>query len=234
MAVAEYSDVIVLCVGLDETLEGEQGDTGNRDASGDKEDLEFPKGQQELMKAVLNTGKPVIVCNFTGSAMNLSLAEEKADAVIQAWYPGARGGRALAKILFGEVSPCGKLPVTFYKSLEQLPAYEDYSMKGRTYRYLTEEPLYPFGYGLTYGDVQVLDAQPTQKPDKDHDMVLLVKVKNNSDRDTKEVVQVYIRNEGTSYAPLHPVLCAFMKIKLDAGEEKNTGNFSSVRCVLCD
>ena len=98
MAVAEYSDVIVLCVGLDETLEGEQGDTGNRDASGDKEDLEFPKGQQELMKAVLNTGKPVIVCNFTGSAMNLSLAEEKADAVIQAWYPGARGGRALAKI----------------------------------------------------------------------------------------------------------------------------------------
>ena len=83
----------------------------------------------------------------------------------------------LQKFLFGEVSPCGKLPVTFYKSLEQLPAYEDYSMKGRTYRYLTEEPLYPFGYGLTYGDVQVLDAQPTQKPDKDHDMVLLVKVK---------------------------------------------------------
>ena len=236
MAVAEYSDVIVLCVGLDETLEGEQGDTGNRDASGDKEDLEFPKGQQELMKAVLNTGKPVIVCNFTGSAMNLSLAEEKADAVIQAWYPGARGGRALAKILFGEVSPCGKLPVTFYKSLEQLPAYEDYSMKGRTYRYLTEEPLYPFGYGLTYGDVQVLDAQPTQKPDKDHDMVLLVKVKNNSDRDTKEVVQVYIRNEGTSYAPLHPVLCAFMKIKLDAGEEKTLEILvpSDAYCVIND
>ena len=109
-------------------------------------------------------------------------------------------------------------------------------MKGRTYRYLTEEPLYPFGYGLTYGDVQVLDAQPTQKPDKDHDMVLLVKVKNNSDRDTKEVVQVYIRNEGTSYAPLHPVLCAFMKIKLDAGEEKTLEILvpSDAYCVIND
>ena len=237
MAVAEYSDVIVLCVGLDETLEGEQGDTGNRDASGDKEDLEFPKGQQELMKAVLNTGKPVIVCNFTGSAMNLSLAEEKADAVIQAWYPGARGGRALAKILFGEVSPCGKLPVTFYKSLEQLPAYEDYSMKGRTYRYLTEEPLYPFGYGLTYGDVQVLDAQPTQKPDKDHDMVLLVKVKNNSDRDTKRLFR-YI--SGMKVRPMHHCilfLCAFMKIKFRCRGRKNHWKFlvpSDAYCVIND
>lgn len=221
MAVAECSDVVVLCLGLDESLEGEQGDTGNSYASGDKENLEFPKGQQKLLEAVLNTGKPVIVCNFTGSAMNLSLAEEKASAVIQAWYPGARGGRALARILFGEISPCGKLPVTFYKSLDTLPSYEDYSMKGRTYRYLTEEPLYPFGYGLSYGDVEVLEVETAQKPDKDKDLKLKIKVKNNSDRLLKDVVQVYIRNEDTPYAPLNPALCAFAKVELNKREEKN-------------
>ena len=96
------------------------------------------------MHAVLETGKKVIVCNFTGSAMNLSEAEEKAEAVIQAWYPGSQGGKALANILFGEVSPSGKLPITFYRTLDQLPDFTDYSMKCRTYRYLTEEPLYPF------------------------------------------------------------------------------------------
>ena len=158
LSVAEHSDVVVLCIGLDESLEGEEGDTGNAYASGDKEGLEFPKSQQRLMHAVLETGKKVIVCNFTGSAMNLSEAEEKAEAVIQAWYPGSQGGKALANILFGEVSPSGKLPITFYRTLDELPDFTDYSMKGRTYRYLTEEPLYPFGYGLSYGDVQVEKA----------------------------------------------------------------------------
>ena len=138
LSVAEHSDVVVLCIGLDESLEGEEGDTGNAYASGDKEGLEFPKSQQRLMHAVLETGKKVIVCNFTGSAMNLSEAEEKAEAVIQAWYPGSQGGKALANILFGEVSPSGKLPITFYRTLDELPDFTEYSMKGRTYRYLTE------------------------------------------------------------------------------------------------
>lgn len=158
LSVAEHSDVVVLCIGLDESLEGEEGDTGNAYASGDKEGLEFPKSQQRLMHVVLETGKKVIVCNFTGSAMNLSEAEEKAEAVIQAWYPGSQGGKALANILFGEVSPSGKLPITFYRTLDELPDFTDYSMKGRTYRYLTEEPLYPFEYGFKLGDVQVEKA----------------------------------------------------------------------------
>ena len=153
--VAEHSDVVVVCVGLDETMEGEQGDAGNAYASGDKVDLLLPESQRKLLEAVVETGKPVILINMTGSAMDLSYAEEHCAAVLQAWYPGARGGRVVADILLGEIAPAGKLPVTFYRDMEGLPDFEDYSMKGRTYRYLTREPLYPFGYGLTYGDVQL-------------------------------------------------------------------------------
>ena len=153
VAVARHSDVVVLCVGLDESLEGEEGDTGNSYASGDKVDLLLPEPQRKLIEAVVKVGKPVILINMTGSAMDLRYAQEHCAAVLQAWYPGAGGGRVIADILFGEISPSGKLPVTFYRDTESLPDFEDYSMKGRTYRYLTEKPLYPFGYGLSYGDV---------------------------------------------------------------------------------
>ena len=220
LSVAEHSDVVVLCIGLDESLEGEEGDTGNAYASGDKESLEFPKSQQRLMHAVLETGKKVIVCNFTGSAMNLSEAEEKAEAVIQAWYPGSQGGKALANILFGEVSPSGKLPITFYRTLDELPDFTDYSMKGRTYRYLTEEPLYPFGYGLSYGDVQVEKAEFVKTPEKEQDAEIRVTVKNHSEVATRDVVEVYIKNQDSKYAPVNPALCGFAKVSLEAGEEK--------------
>lgn len=220
LSVAEHSDVVVLCIGLDESLEGEEGDTGNAYASGDKEGLEFPKSQQRLMHAVLETGKKVIVCNFTGSAMNLSEAEEKAEAVIQAWYPGSQGGKALANILFGEVSPSGKLPITFYRTLDELPDFTDYSMKGRTYRYLTEEPLYPFGYGLSYGDVQVKKAEFAKAPEKEQDAEIRVTVKNHSEVATRDVVEVYIKNQDSKYAPVNPALCGFAKVSLEAGEEK--------------
>lgn len=220
LSVAEHSDVVVLCIGLDESLEGEEGDTGNVYASGDKESLEFPKSQQRLMHAVLETGKKVIVCNFTGSAMNLSEAEEKAEAVIQAWYPGSQGGKALANILFGEVSPSGKLPITFYRNLDELPDFTDYSMKGRTYRYLTEEPLYPFGYGLSYGDVQVEKAEFAKTPEKEQDAEVRVTVKNHSEVATRDVVEVYIKNQDSKYAPVNPALCGFAKVSLEAGEEK--------------
>ena len=220
LSVVEHSDVVVLCIGLDESLEGEEGDTGNAYASGDKEGLEFPKSQQRLMHAVLETGKKVIVCNFTGSAMNLSEAEEKAEAVIQAWYPGSQGGKALANILFGEVSPSGKLPITFYRTLDELPDFTDYSMKGRTYRYLTEEPLYPFGYGLSYGDVQVEKAEFAKAPEKEQDAKIRVTVKNHSEVATRDVVEVYIKNQDSKYAPVNPALCGFAKVSLEAGEEK--------------
>ena len=125
LSVAKNSDVVILCLGLDETLEGEEGDTGNSYASGDKADLLLPQVQRELAEAVMQAGKPVILLNMTGSAMDLRYFEEHADAVMQVWYPGARGGKTIAEVLFGEISPSGKLPVTFYNSIEELPEFED-------------------------------------------------------------------------------------------------------------
>ena len=161
VAVAERSDAVILAVGLDETLEGEEGDTGNAAASGDKLDLLLPESQRKLMDAVLAVGKPTVICLMAGSAIDLGGAGERANAVLLTWYPGARGGRSVADILLGKVSPSGKLPVTFYKNeqLARMPEFTDYAMKGRTYRYIEEAPLYPFGYGLTYGDCRVAAAR---------------------------------------------------------------------------
>lgn len=237
VTVAKHSDVVVLCVGLDETLEGEEGDTGNSYASGDKKDLLLPESQRDLMDAVLAVGRPTVVCLMAGSAIDLSVADEKADAVLQLWYPGARGGKTVADILFGEYSPSGKLPVTFYRTLEGLPDFEDYSMKGRTYRYMTGEALYPFGYGLTYGDVEIQSAQVISKGDKAEDgntklqnaavketssrnIVLQAEVVNRGTVDTDEVVQVYVKDMESVYAVPNYSLCAFERISLKAGEAR--------------
>lgn len=218
--VAKHSDVVVLCVGLDETLEGEEGDTGNSYASGDKADLQLPQSQRDLMDAVLAVGKPVIVCLMAGSAIDLSAAQDKADAVLQLWYPGARGGKTVADILFGEYSPSGKLPVTFYRTLEELPAFEDYSMKGRTYRYMENEALYPFGYGLTYGDVAVKSADVVSRNSDTRDVTLKVQVINSGKAATDDVIQVYVKDTVSPNAVPNHSLCAFVRTTLAAGESK--------------
>ena len=146
--------------------------------------------------------------------MDLRYAQENADAIMQAWYPGARGGRVIAKMLFGEISPSGKLPITFYNDTDDLPEFTDYSMKGRTYRYLETAPLYPFGYGLTYGDVQALDATY-------EDGTLTVTVSNNSNVATQEVVQVYIKDRKSAFATTAAKLCGFERVTVGAGEQKN-------------
>ena len=228
VSVAENSDVVILCVGLDETLEGEEGDTGNSYASGDKTDLLLPAPQRELVEAVLKVGKPTVVLNMTGSAMDLRIAQEQADAVMQLWYPGARGGRVVAQMLFGEISPSGKLPVTFYRDTAELPDFEDYSMKGRTYRYIESEPLYPFGYGLTYGDVKVSAVSCSGSPAvtgseialEDQDAFKLhVKLTNSGEVATGEVVQVYIRAEDAPDATPAAKLCGFARVRVEAGGE---------------
>ena len=220
VVVAKHSDVVILCVGLNETLEGEEGDTGNSYAAGDKPDLGLPQCQIDLMEAVLATGKPVIVCLMTGSAMDLNLAQEKAAAVLQLWYPGAGGGKAVADILFGECSPSGKLPVTFYRSLAGLPDFEDYSMKGRTYRYMEEEALYPFGYGLTYGDVVVESASLSSKDEASGDVTVHMSVKNRGNAATGDVVQIYVKDLESPFAVANHSLCAFERIFLEAGESR--------------
>lgn len=226
-AVARHSDVVILCVGLDETLEGEEGDAGNSYASGDKPDLLLPKPQRDLMEAVASVGKPVVCCLMAGSAIDLSYPSEHFNAVVQLWYPGARGGRSVADLLFGEVSPSGKLPITFYSDLEQLPDFTDYSMRGRTYRYLEGEAQYPFGFGLTYGRVAVTKAELTGvAEEKDEfglpDVRITVTAANSGTYDTDDVVQIYVKNTDSAYAVKNPALCAFRRIHVKAGQSVTT------------
>lgn len=217
---AENSDVVILCVGLDETLEGEEGDTGNSDASGDKVDLHLPKVQEELIEKVTAVGKPTIVVLMAGSAIDLNYAQDNCNGILLAWYPGARGGRAIADLLFGKESPSGKLPITFYKDLEGMPEFTDYSMKNRTYRYMEKEALYPFGYGLTYSDTCVTEAEVVSEVSAESDIMLKATVKNNGTVDTDEVVQVYIKDLDSPLAVRNYSLCGFKRVSLKAGEEK--------------
>lgn len=220
--VAEHSDVVILAVGLDETLEGEEMDQGNHVGSGDKEYLKLPAVQMELIEKVLEIGKPTIVVLLAGSAIDLSYADEHADAILQAWYPGAGGGEAIADLLFGKISPSGKLPVTFYRDLEHMPGFEDYSMENRTYRYMEEDALYPFGYGLTYGNVEVEEAGFTIMPKKEQDFEVEVTLTNRGGTAVEEVVQLYIKDTKSALAVKNYSLCAFQRVALGAEETVKT------------
>lgn len=220
--VAEHSDVVIMCMGLDETLEGEEGDTGNSYASGDKGDLLLPEPQRELMEAIAETGKPVIFLLMAGSSIDLRFPTEHYQAIMQLWYPGARGGRSIAKLLFGETSPSGKLPVTFYENTDKLPEFTDYHMEGRTYRYIDYAAQYPFGFGLTYGDVVVKEATASAVDiNRDEQACRIqVKVANDSDVATDDVVELYIKAEESAFGALNPALCGFKRVHLNAHEEK--------------
>lgn len=207
IAAAENADVVIACVGLDATLEGEEGDTGNEFFSGDKKDLRLPESQRILLDKLSATGKPLVVVLTTGSAVN---PETDCDALIETWYPGQMGGKALARILFGDVSPSGKLPVTFYENAEFLPAFEDYSMKGRTYRYAEGNILYPFGYGLTYSKVDCTAVAYA-------DGKAVVTVTNSGNSDTDEVVQLYMKDT-SEFAVPNVSLCGFKRVHLKKGE----------------
>ena len=226
--VCEASDVVIVCLGLDATLEGEEGDTGNEFASGDKPDLNYPGLQNEILKAAYESGKPVVLVSLTGSAMHLSWADEHIPAIVQAWYPGSRGGEAVARLLFGECSPEGKLPVTFYRSVEELPEFTDYSMKGRTYRYMEQEALYPFGYGLSYTEFSLSEPEITvYEGDKVSETGIIRKgtgmtvrtvIRNIGKMAGGETVQVYVKSccDGTP----NPQLKALKKVFLNPGEEQ--------------
>lgn len=207
LAAAEAADVVIACLGLDATLEGEEGDTGNEFSSGDKQDLRLPQSQRKLLEKLHATGKPLILVLAAGSALN---PEISCNAVLQAWYPGQMGGQALANILFGKVSPSGKLPVTFYETAEQLPDFTDYSMQNRTYRYVRGNVLYPFGYGLTYSRVVCTGLT------YEHGCAR-VTVENTGDRQTEDVVQLYIKDNSPWAVPNHS-LCGFARVSLEPGQ----------------
>lgn len=209
IAAAKHADVSILCLGLDATLEGEEGDTGNEFNSGDKPDLELPASQRKLLSSIVAIGKPVIVINASGSAIRI----EEGNAILQAWYAGQAGGTAAANIIFGKTNPCGKLPVTFYHSIDELPPFEDYAMTNRTYRYFEGTPLYPFGFGLSYSSYTYSDAAYVNG-------VVEVTVKNKSNVAGREIVQVYIKDCDSPMAVRNHNLCAVASIPLNAGEEK--------------
>ncbi|MDE6963541.1 MAG: glycoside hydrolase family 3 C-terminal domain-containing protein [Lachnospiraceae bacterium] len=223
-AVCSVSDVVVAVLGLDSTIEGEEGDAGNEFASGDKLDLKFPGLQSEVLRAVFESGKPVILVSMTGSAMALNWEDSHIPAIIQAWYPGAAGGRAVAELLFGAYSPEGKLPVTFYRTTEELPEFTDYSMKNRTYRYMEKEALYPFGFGLSYTSFALRDVKlSSEKIAADSEIKVSAKIKNTGAVAGGETVQVYVKFSGAAGGTLSVPnfqLKGLRKMYLEPGEEK--------------
>ena len=231
--VCAESDVVICCLGLDSGLEGEEGDQGNQFASGDKPNLNLPGHQEEILRVCLDSGKPVIVVVLSGRALAINTAENEAAAVLQAWHPGAMGGLAVARALFGEVNPQGKLPVTFYHSDADLPSFTDYAMKGRTYRYIETEPLYPFGYGLSYTRFTFNDAAVSAGTAGPDGVDVSVTVRNEGSRAGTETVEVYVKAErpGTPNAQLK----GLAKVSLQPGEEQRvTVHLPLAALALCD
>ena len=221
-SVCEDSDVIFVVLGLDAGIEGEEGDAGNEFASGDKKDLFLPGLQNEILETAAASGKPVVLLLLVGSA--ISVDEKNANAIVQCWYPGAMGGRAIAETVFGDRNFEGKLPVTFYRSAAELPDFTDYSMKGRTYRYMETEALYPFGYGLSYTSYDYSDVKADRTVLGDDGINVEFTVSNTGNRAGRETVQVYVKVCGVEGAPRYQ-LKAFKKVALEAGaSEKITIN----------
>jgi len=219
---AAHADVIVAVVGITSQLEGEElpvkvpGFSG-----GDRTSLDLPRDEEDLLKALKKTGKPLVVVLMNGSALSVNWANENADAILESWYSGEEGGTAIAQTLAGVNNPAGRLPVTFYKGVEQLPSFDDYSMENRTYRYFKGQPLYPFGYGLSYSTFQYSNLKlSTAELHEGEPLAVDVDVSNTSDRDGDEVVQVYLTFPKVSGAP-RAALAGFSRVHVAKGEMRH-------------
>jgi beta-glucosidase len=217
VAAARSADVVITVVGLTAQLEGEESESSDPGFfGGDRLDLNLPRPQQELLESLSGAGKPLIVVLTNGSALAVNWAQEHAAAILEAWYPGEEGGAAVADVLSGDYNPAGRLPVTFYKSVAQLPPFGSYGMNGRTYRYFTEQPLYPFGYGLSFSSFNYSGAKAS--PDQVAPGVAVtvsVRVTNSSSVPGEEVVQLYLSHPGVEGAPIRS-LAGFRRIHLGA------------------
>jgi len=219
---ARRADVVVFVGGLTGDVEGEEMKVNYPGfAGGDRTDTRLPKPQRELLEALQATGKPVVAVLTAGSALAIDWAQQHLPAILLAWYPGQRGGSAVADVLFGDANPGGRLPVTFYKADEQLPAFDDYAMAGRTYRYFGGQPLYPFGHGLSYTrfDYSGLKLDRDKAGSKDRVQVSL-KVKNSGARAGDEVVQLYLRQLDPKRPRASKELRGFQRVQLQPGEER--------------
>ena len=213
-------DKVIFVGGISAALEGEEMPVDiDGFKGGDRTHIELPKVQRDFLKALKDAGKKVIFVNCSGSAIALLPETETCEAIVQVWYAGQEGGTAIADVLFGDYNPCGKLPVTFYKSSSQLPDYEDYSMKGRTYRYFNDA-LFPFGYGLSYTQFEIGEPSLIDTSVQNPGFNISVPVKNIGQRDGTEILQLYIRNLQDPDGPLKS-LRAFKRVDVKAGQTVN-------------
>ncbi len=218
---AKEADVVVLVLGLSQRLEGEEMSIKIEGFSGgDRTNLNLPAVQEQLLDAVTATGKPVIVVLTSGGALSVNKAQEKAAAVLLAGYGGQQGGNAVADVIFGDYNPAGRLPVTYYKSIDQIPAFEDYDMEGKTYRFFTQEPLYPFGYGLSYTTFTYSDLVMPEKVTTGNKITAKVTVTNTGKVEGDEVIQLYLTDEKASTTRPIRQLEGFTRINLKPGESK--------------
>jgi beta-glucosidase len=215
------ADVIVFVGGISAKLEGENMPVAiDGFKGGDRTNIELPKVQNQLMKVLKATGKPVVFVNMSGSAIGFEWEAQNIPAILQAWYGGQAGGEAIADVLFGDYNPAGRLPVTFYKNVSDLPDFEDYSMENRTYRYFKGEPLYPFGFGLSYTTFKYDNLDVPEIYSSNTDLTVKVNVTNTGKIDGDEVVQLYISHENAGFrTPIHS-LKGFQRINLKSGESK--------------
>ena len=212
---AENADVIIFVGGISPDLEREEAKVNKPGFdNGDRTSIELPQAQRDILKALHEAGKKIVLVNCSGSAVALTPETETCDAILQAWYAGEQGGTAVADVLFGDYNPGGKLPVTFYKDDSQLPPFDSYDMKGRTYRFFKGEPLFPFGYGLSYTTFQLGKASYDKKAGK-----ITLSVKNTGSHDGTEIVQAYVRNAADTEGPIK-TLRGFSRVELKAGEEE--------------
>ncbi len=216
LKVARQADVVLMFLGLSPRLEGEEMPVQvDGFSGGDRVKLGIPRVQEALLQQVSALGKPVVLVLLNGSALAVNWAREHVPAIVELWYPGQAGGTALADVLFGDYNPAGRLPVTFYKSEDQLPPFDDYNMKGRTYRYFEGEPLYPFGYGLSYTSFTYRDLAAPDEVRAGSPVKVSVEVENSGQRDGEDVVQLYVKHPGVVRE-----LQGFARVPLRAGEKK--------------
>jgi len=221
LAKASQADAVILVLGLSQRLEGEEmGIRIEGFEGGDRTSLSLPAVQEELLTAMIGTGKPVIVVLMNGSPVASLQAHEKAAAVLLAGYPGVEGGSAVADVICGDYNPAGRLPVTYYSSVDQLPPFEDYDMENRTYRYFSGTPLYPFGYGLSYTTFSYSDLTFPEKIIAGNDARVSVRVTNTGKIAGDEVVQLYITDEKASTPRPIRQLEGFKRIHLNPGESR--------------
>jgi beta-glucosidase len=218
---ARDADLVIMVLGLSARIEGEEMKVSAEGFSGgDRTSIDLPAPQERLLERVSATGKPVVLVLTNGSALAVNWANQHVPAILEAWYPGEAGGTAVAEALAGDFSPAGRLPVTFYQGLEQVPRFENYSMAGRTYRYFSGDPLYPFGYGLSYTNFQYREARVSGESISAADSVTVsAEVANRGRIESDEVVQLYLTHEGLVGTPLRE-LRGFERIHLAPGQSK--------------